>query len=126
MPQAQMPPSSWQGYSVARWILAGAGAAAAPGQAPAEDNGQRHFGALVVNTSDLLPGLLRKNGIPYGAATRMREFWDFRQLSGHVWITVGVQVFDPEFLQTPYTYDSIFQRETDGSKWVPEPCSLGS
>jgi hypothetical protein len=80
----------------------------------------------VVNTDDLLPGLLRKNGIPYGAATTVREYWDLRRLAGQQWITVSVQVEDPEYLQTPYVYDSIFQKEPDSSKWEPAPCTLGS
>ncbi len=128
MPQANTP-QSWQGYSTARWILAGAaagGAAAARGAAAAGAAPQRRFGSLVVDTDHLLPGLLRKNGIPYGAGTRVREFWDLRRLAAQEWITDSVQVVDPEYLQTPYVYDAIFRKEPDGSKWAPAPCTLGS
>jgi hypothetical protein len=123
-PMSQPQPPSVQGHSVARWVLAGAAVPAAAGAAaPA---GESRSGSLLVNTNDLLPGLLRKNGVPYGAATRVTEYWDLRQLSGQQWITISVQVTDPEYLQTPYVYDVIFQKEPDSSKWAPAPCTLGS
>jgi hypothetical protein len=115
--------ASWQGHSVAQWILGPPLAAEAAAGTAAD---QRRSGSLVVNTADLLPGLLRKNGIPYGAATRVREYWDLRRLAAQEWITVSVQVDDPEYLQTPYVYDSIFQKEPDSSRWEPTPCTLGS
>jgi hypothetical protein len=125
-------PASWQGHSLAQWILGppqtGGAAAAATGGAAgtATATADQRSGSLVINTDDLLPGLLRKNGIPYGAATEVKEYWDLRRLAAQQWITVSVQVDDPEYLQTPYVYDSIFQKEPDGSKWEPTPCTLGS
>lgn len=125
-PTPQTEPASLQGHSVARWIFSGVQAGgAAPAVPPAAPN-RRRSGSLVVDTDDLSPGLLRKNGIPYGAQTRTREYWDLRQLDGQQWITVSVQVTDPEYLQTPYVYDVIFQKEPDSSKWAPAPCTLGS
>lgn len=72
-------PATWQGHSVARWIL---GAPPAGGAAASSATHPGRSGSLVVDTGDLLPGLLRKNGIPYGAATRVREYWDLRRLAG--------------------------------------------
>lgn len=116
---------SLQGYSTARWVLYSKantfGAPAGPG------TGQSHYGSLRVDTVDLLPGLLRKNGVPYGADTKMSEYWDLRALSPtQQWITVSTKVEDPQYLFQPYVYDSIFQKEPDGSKWDPSPCSLTS
>lgn len=125
-PQTDAPPS-WQGQSAARWQLpaaaAGAGGAAAPAPAPAT---APRFGSLEVSTDDMLPGLLRKNGIPYGADTQMREFWDLRTLDTQKWISISVRVTDPQYLRAPYVYDSIFQQEPDGSKWAPSVCTLRS
>ena len=118
-PHTDAPPS-WQGQSAARWQLAaGAGAALASAPAP-------RYGSLEVTTNDLLPGLLRKNGVPYGAGTQMREFWDLRTLGAQRWISISVRVTDPQYLRGPYVYDSIFQQEPDGSKWAPSVCTLRS
>jgi hypothetical protein len=118
-PHSGAPPT-WQGQSAARWQLA-----ARVGAAPAAATAPR-FGALEVSTADMLPGLLRKNGIPYGADTQMREFWDLRTLGGQKWISISVRVTDPQYLRSPYIYDSIFQQEPDGSKWAPSACTLRS
>jgi hypothetical protein len=123
---SQPQPPSVQGHSVARWVLAGVLAGGAAPAVPQEAANQPRHGSLLVDTNDLLPGLLRKNGIPYGSATRTREYWDYRELSSQQWITISVQVTDPEYLQTPYVYDVIFQKEPDSSKWAPAPCTLGS
>jgi hypothetical protein len=119
------PAPSLQGYSTAHWILDSTvntfGAPLAGGA------GQRHYGSLRVDTDDLLPGLLRKNGVPYGADTKLSEYWDLRALSStQQWITVSSKVEDPQYLFQPYVYDSVFQKEPDGSKWDPSPCSLTS
>lgn len=118
-PQSHAPPS-WQGQSVARWLLAGAAAAGAPAA-----NAPR-YGSLEVLTDDMLPGLLRKNGIPYSAGARTTEYWDLRTLPGHQWMSISVNVEDDVYLQTPYIYDSIFQKEPDGSRWAPSACTLRS
>ena len=75
----------------------------------------------------MLPGLLRKNGVPYGPDTKMHEWWDLRtEPTGEQWLSISTKVEDPEFLLEPYFYDSVFKREPDGSKWDPSPCSLSS
>lgn len=116
-PHTNAPPS-WQGQSAARWQMS-ARAAGAPANAP-------RYGALEVSTADMLPGLLRKNGVPYGADTQMREIWDLRTLGDQKWISISIRVTDPEYLRTPYIYDSIFQHEPDGTKWAPSACTLRS
>jgi len=117
-----MPPSL-QGYSVARWVLPGGGQRFGPaGGAP-----RSHYGSLQVTTDDMLPGLLRKNGIPYGADARKTEWWDLRMEStGEQWLSISTTVTDPQYLTRPYVYDPIFQKEADGAKWDPTPCSLTS
>ncbi|HTW75236.1 MAG TPA: hypothetical protein VMD56_10005 [Steroidobacteraceae bacterium] len=113
--------ASLQGFSLARWVMPGGGGFLA---APAAANGG-HYGSLQVSTDHLEPGLLRKNGVPYGARTTMSEWWDLRvEPTGDQWLSISTTVRDPEYLQGPYLYDSVFQKEPDGSKWDPEPCSL--
>jgi len=80
---------------------------------------------VYLHTDHLQPGLLRKNGVPYGTDTTMGEIWDLRTLSPTgQWLTVSTKVEDPQYLLQPYIYDSIFQKEPDGAKWRPSPCSL--
>ncbi len=120
-PGTQMP-ASLQGFSLAKWVMPGGGgflAAAGPAA------GGEHYGSLQVSTDHLSPGLLRKNGVPYGADTTMTEWWDLRtEPQGDEWLSIATTVRDPEYLQGPFIYDSVFQKEPDSSKWDPEPCSL--
>ncbi len=124
-PPTEMAPSL-QGYSVARWVLPGGGQRFGPiGAAP-----HSHYGSIEVTTDHLLPGLLRTNGIPYGADAKKTEWWDLRQEStgaestGEPWLVISTTLVDPQYLTRPYVYDPIFQKEADGAKWDPTPCSL--
>ncbi|HEX4049563.1 MAG TPA: hypothetical protein VHY19_01615 [Steroidobacteraceae bacterium] len=120
------PEPSTQGWSAAKWVLPTPGAAPAP-PAGAANAPQAHYGSLQVLTDHLLPGLLRKNGVPYSAQTRLTEWWDLRvEPEGDQWLTITSTVEDPQYLQAPLIYDSIFQKEPDSSKWAPAPCSLTS
>jgi hypothetical protein len=116
---ADMPPSL-QGYSRARWVPF---RIANPFGAQA--NAQR-YGSLVVVTDELQPGLLRKNGVPYSADTKMTAYWKTHAEGDEQWLLISIKVEDPEYLSGPYVYDSIFQKEADGAKWNPGACSLTS
>ncbi len=115
--------ASWQGYSLASWDLWQAPIAAFRGPFDTVDN--KPHGSLRVSTDHLLPGLLRKNGVPYSARTTLKEYWQVhREAQGVTWMTIASTVDDPVYLQTPYIYDVMFKQEPDGSKWDPTPCSL--
>jgi len=115
------PEASWQGYSVARWIMHATSPLGAP---PAP--GAPTYGSIQINTDHLLPGLLRKNGVPYSGETKVLEYWEVHteQATGDTWMTVTTDVQDPTYLRGSYSYNSVFEKELDGSKWDPEPCSL--
>jgi hypothetical protein len=121
------PPSdtapSRQGYSVARWD---------PGVGPSPTN--LGFGAgnrigmrsrtLEVVTTNLLPGYLRRNGVPYSGRATVNEYYDrFTEPNGDQWFTVTTVVTDPEYLAVPFVTTTDFRKEPDGSKWNPTPCS---
>jgi hypothetical protein len=101
---------TWQGESVAHWdIVQGRGAA---------------YGTLVVETSRLRAGYLRKNGVPYSANATMTEYWDVvKEPRGEQRILLQIVVDDPMYLQQPWTVPVHFKKESDGSKWDPSPCS---
>ena len=105
--------ASWQGDSVADWETPRRDAAAGPSK----------FGTLKVVTTNMRPGYLRKNGIPYSASTKMTEYWDFYGgRSGEQFLVVSETIEDPRNLQIPWITSPNFKREADGSKWEPTPC----
>ncbi len=110
-PRGAAPPAprSWQGESAARWQ---------------RSNGPDGGGSLEVRTSNLRPGYLRKNGVPYSERTSILENFDIAPLpdSGELLI-VTTTIDDPTYLRAPYVFSPHFKREADGSKWDPTPCS---
>ena len=105
---------SRQGTSVAQWVMAGGGG---------RGRGGPRFGAMKTVTTNLRPGYLRKNGVPYSERTTFTEFWDVHtETSGDRYLVVTNTVTDPVYLQLPWITAIHFKREPDGSKWSPEPC----
>jgi hypothetical protein len=101
-------PATWQGVSVAEWVVAGRGGA----------------GSMKSMTTHLRPGYLRKNGVPYSANTVLTEYWDVHTYSnGDQWLILTSVVDDPMYLQSPWITALNFKKERDGSKWDPMPCS---
>jgi hypothetical protein len=115
---------SWQGYSVARWDP---GVGPAPGGLGFVGTGPRvgtQSRSLEVVTTNLIPGYLRKNGVPYSARTSVTEYYDrFGEPNGEEWFTVTTIVTDPEYLAVPFVTTTDFKKESDGSRWNPTPCS---
>ena len=104
-------PRTWQGVSRAEWILTGAG------------RGGRRFGYMKSVTTNLRPGYLRKNGVPYSASTVFTEQWDVHsQPNGDRYLVITNIVEDPVYLQSPWITAIHFTAERDNSKWDPTPC----
>ena len=108
-------PRTWQGHSAAQWIIAGGGrgrGAAGP-----------RFGSMKTVTTQLRPGYLRKNGVPYSANTVFTEYWDVNtEENGDKYLVVTNVVNDPTYLQAPWMTAIHFKKEADGSKFDPTPC----
>jgi hypothetical protein len=104
---------TWQGVSAAQWIaLGGRG-----------EGGGRKGGSMKSVTTQLRPGYLRKNGVPYSARTVFTEYWDVHtQANGDRWMVVTNIVDDPVYLQAPWITALHFKKEPDGSRWDPTPC----
>lgn len=125
-PAAVVPPSkrSWQGVSVARWEptpapMAGRGIPL--GLAPRVAGGR----TLEVVTTQIRPGYLRKNGVPFGELATVTEYFDaFGEPGGGEWFVVTTIVRDPQYLGEPWVTTSHFKKEADGSKWAPTPCEV--
>lgn len=114
---------SWQGYSVADWegrsprTFIGAVRGGLGSARPAPE------GYLKVVTTQLRPGYLRKNGVPYGPKTSVLEYFDsFKEPNGDRWLVVTTVVTDPEYLAQPFVTSSHFKKIPDASGWHPTPC----
>jgi hypothetical protein len=110
-PTAASAPS-WQGVSAAEWASSGG-----------RGRGARRFGSLKTVTTQLRPGYLRKNGVPYSSSAIYTEYWDLlNRPNGDTWLLVTNVVEDPVYLQAPWMTAVHFKKEPDGSKWEPTPC----
>jgi hypothetical protein len=110
---------SWQGHSVADWenILINRGSNGSPDDEPPP------VGTLKAITTQMQPGYLRPNGIPYSEDAILTEYFNrFTAPTGEEWFVVTTIVDDPMYLFQPYVTTSHFRRETDNSKWAPYPC----
>jgi hypothetical protein len=115
---------SLQGYSAANWERPLLGAEV-PDPFPifATRTGT-HGRSLEVVTTNLQPGYLRKNGVPYSAGAVVNEYYDYhKERNGDEWFTVTTIVRDPQYLTGPWITSTDFKKEPDGSKWDPTPCS---
>ncbi len=114
---------TWQGFSIATWERAPRGVEI-PDPFPIFSVRQGTQGrSLEVMTSNLRPGYLRKNGVPYSAAATVNEYYDYhKERNGDEWFTVTTIVRDPQYLTGPWITSSDFKKEPDGSKWDPSPC----
>ena len=80
---------------------------------------------LEVVTTNLRPGYLRKNGVPYSARTTVREYYDLStERNKDVWFTVTTIVEDPEYLTEPFVTSTNFKKQADATGWNPKPCAV--
>jgi hypothetical protein len=104
---------SWQGYSVAEWEYAGA-----------SGRGQPRTGNLKVGTTRMLPGYLRKNGVPYSGNAVVTEYYDrITAQNGDQWLVVSTEVNDPQYLTMPFITSTHFKKLPDAAGWDAQPCS---
>ena len=137
----QQPPAQagWQGFSVANWetMAQGQGTAPAPngnGGNPGAAGGGRGgagaganalSGSFKVVTTNMRPGYLRRNGVPYTANAVLTEFFDrTEEGNSDSWLIVTSSLDDPKYLTLPFMTSTHFKREPDGSKFNPRPCEV--
>jgi len=123
-PETSTEAPSRQGYSVANWEQPARGIGAPElftffsrriGTAPQ---------TLEVSTDNLLPGYLRKNGVPFSADVKLQEYYAYHQQpNGDEWFTVTTVVTDPANLRGSYITSSDFKKEANLDLWNPTPCT---
>ncbi|MBI4263450.1 MAG: hypothetical protein HY657_03660 [Acidobacteria bacterium] len=116
-----------QGYSVASWVY---GSGFNPLVPPAanerlEDVARAAGGTLKVVTTNLAPGYLRKNGVPYSGQATVTEYFELvADPRGTPWFVVTTVVSDPTYLLRDFITSSNFKKEPDDSKWHSAPCTV--
>lgn len=116
-------PPSHQGHSFAQWqkLAQNRGFRGGTGGTEAPEPGGP--GSLAVKTTNLLPGYLRRNGVPYSADAVLTEYFDLLDLPhGEQWLLLTTIVDDPRMLTERLVVSSQFKREPDDSGWNPTPC----
>jgi hypothetical protein len=106
---------SLQGYSAVSWVPLAAG-----GPGPAK------MGSMKIVTTNLLPGYLRKNGVPYSDKAVVTEYIDFLNdpnASGEQWLIVKTIVDDPTYLLQPVITSTNFKRQADATGFTPSACT---
>jgi len=119
--QPQGAADTWQGVSIASWDQPRAIFAS-----PIPNRGGPTLtgGSLKVVTTNMKPGYLRKNGVPYGASAVMTEYFDRLDVpGGESLILVTAEIVDPEYLTTPYWTSTHYRREAGATGWHPTPCA---
>jgi len=111
-PDRQREPD-WQGVSSAVWRAHPGGME--PGSMPG--------GSLAVTTEHMRPGYLRRNGVPYSANARLKEYFYVLEDGDTTWLIVTSIVEDPEYLTQPFVTSRQFKRQADDRGWNPAPCS---
>jgi hypothetical protein len=126
-PPGQRGEPSWQGYSVAQWQVRGralmdlGGIGFVFGGGPAPTKGQG--GTLRVVTTNMLPGYIRKNGVPYSGNAVLTEYMNLLAgAEGDSYLSVTASVEDPAYLNQPFLRTYTFKKAPDASGWDPTPC----
>jgi hypothetical protein len=80
---------------------------------------------MKVVTTQMRPGYMRRNGVPYSGSAVLTEFFDRSdEANGDVWLIVTSTLDDPTYLAQPLMTSTHFKREPDGSKWNQRACEV--
>ena len=129
-PNAQPPAAAdYQGFSRARWetVPEGQGQVAPSGGGGGGRAGgpPRLSGGLRVVTTQMKPGYMRRNGLPYSAGAVYSEAFDVAPgPPNERWLIVTSQLVDPPNLEQAYMLSSHFKREPNDAKFQPRPCEV--
>ena len=117
---------TWQGNSSAVWQVNGRPLIDTGGTGLVPINrvqGNTHGGQLKVTTTNLKPGYIRKNGVPYSDKAVLTEY--FTVLPGQqndTFIALTAMVDDPTYLTGQFIRTYTFKKVADATGWDPTPC----
>jgi len=125
-PPPQPGDPTWQGYSAAEWRVSGralldlGGIGYTRGGGPDE---RARNGTLKVLTTNMRPGYLRKNGVPYSGNAVLTEYMNrLTGANGEPYLAVTAMLEDPTYLTQPFVRTYTFKKQADAAGWDPTPC----
>jgi len=103
-------------------VATAVGAAAAPSR-QGTSAAQWERKALRAQTSNLVPGYLQYNGVPYSANTTMLEYFDvITEPGGEIWLINDAVITDPTYLARSVKRSTHLRKQSDNKGWDPQPC----
>ena len=121
MQTASAAPPSLQGVSMATWFRQPQRAGFVPQFGPPKPGAG---GSLKVITTNMTPGYLRANGVPYSANAVLKEYFDRVEDEGISYLILTTVVQDPAYLYEEYISSYEFKLEPNNAKWNPKPCKI--
>jgi len=121
-------PRSRQGYSRATWEFSGdVGRQLVFGTATTSLDRVGVTGSLKVDTSNLLPGYLRRNGVPFSQDAFMTEYYSLiAEADGNEYLVIQTFVDDPTYLREHFVRTMQFRRERNGARRAPLDCEAAT
>lgn len=121
---------SWQGYSAAAWVapgnvllFTGDGFVPALGGRGGRPAGPPPTGTLRVTTTNMLPGYVRKNGVPYSEKAVLTEHFNrVAGAQGDQYLVMTQFVDDPAYLTQAFIRTYTWKQVPDAAGWDPTPC----
>jgi len=110
-------PRTWQGYSVAEWQISG------PRGRGGQAAGAPRTGSLKVSTTQMRPGYIHKNGVPYSENAVLTEYFTVLQDRGMTILLDTLMLEDPKYLTQSFVHSAQFKKQADATGWEPSPCS---
>jgi len=110
-------PRTWQGYSVADWQYPGSG------RGRGGQRGQPVTGSLKVTTTQMRPGYIHKNGVPFSENAVLTEYFTAVTDRGLTYLVDTLMLEDPKYLTQSFVRSAQFKKQTDATGWDPLPCS---
>jgi hypothetical protein len=108
--------------------FAASGAAAAPAAPPSRQGtstAQWERKALRVDTTNLLPGYLQTNGVPFSANVKMYEYFDvINEPGGEIWLIDDSVITDLTYHVRSIKRSTHLRKQADASGWEPSPCTV--
>lgn len=110
-----------QGSSKAEWEFARPGL----GFAIAGDRGPAQSGSLKITTTNMKPGYIRRNGVPYSANAKLTEYYDLvKGANGNTYLVLTQTIEDPTYLTQPMITAAHFKKQADATGWNPTACAV--
>jgi hypothetical protein len=110
-PKSSQP--TWQGDVLGTWEFSGPARGRAPGRS----------GSLKIVATNMKPGYLQRNGVPYSSNAVITGYYDVvKEPTGEEYLVVTEQVEDPMFLARRFLRSTHFRKQPDATGWDPTPC----